>query len=70
MYDGVQMYRGHADEWGVYRCIGHTDVWGMCWGHTDVWGHTRCIDVCGGIDVQGLYRCMGVYKCMEECTDV
>ena len=62
------MYRGCTDVWQVYRCIEHTDMWGMHLWHTDKWGMYR-----GCKDVQGIYRCMGVYRCMghtdmERCT--
>ena len=62
MYGCVQMYGA------VYRCIGHTDIWGDVQGHTDLWGHTRvyrCMEVytcTGGVYMHG--ECIGVYKCM------
>ena len=57
----------------VYICLGHTDIWGIYWGHTDVWGHTDIwamysghTNVWGSTDIQGMYGCMGVYRCRED----
>ena len=59
---GIKMYRGHTDVWRVYRCIGHTYIWEIYWGHA--WG----VHMYGGCTKVWQHRCMGMYKCWVHST--
>ena len=52
----------------MYRCMGrgHTDIWGIYWGHRNMQGVYRFmgdLQKQGEHRIWGGYRCMGVYRC-------
>ena len=51
----VQMYGKHTNVWGMYRCMGSTNVL----AYTDIWGN-----------VLGAYKCTGGAQVYSGHTDV
>ena len=78
----IQIYEGMYKCMGVYRFMGHTDIWGMYWGiqtyrgYTEVWGTCRCMkgctDVWGctnllAIQTWGMYGGIQTYRRAYRC---